>query len=455
MKKLLSIIGIMLLTVTSSQAQFSFDFNWADSSWTNFGGFTHKTLYVQKDSSANPDSDYFKFYTNIISASRLNSTHNDGRPNSIVWATNSNGELRRSPIDSIYINHYYTKVESDNRFVRPLGTTSQYVRGDGSLATFPTIPTNTNQLTNGSGFISTSSTDVLTNKSGNISQWNNDSGYLTGVTSLQVTTALGFTPISSSYTGFDSRYVALSGSYTNPSWLVSLPNTKITYSGTTAQYVRGDGSISTLAPVPTNTNQLTNGSGFITASSTDALTNKSGNISQWTNNSGYLIANQTITLSGDVAGSGTTNITTTLPASGVVAGTYEYITVNSKGIVTGGYNSVNNILSSRTFGTAYQASSTTRTYDVDFTVQINIGAGLISTSNGQVTLEISANGSTGWVEYTRSQNINIGVLAAQNGQAAYIEAKNIPAGYYYRLVSTTNAGTVSYTYIEGHETLKR
>ena len=32
----------------------------------------------------------------------------------------------------------------------------------------------------------------------------------------------------------------------------------------------------------TNNNQLTNGSGYITASSTDTLTNKSGNISQWT-----------------------------------------------------------------------------------------------------------------------------------------------------------------------------
>lgn len=32
------------------------------------------------------------------------------------------------------------------------GTTAQYFRGDLSLATFPTIPTNTNQLTNGAGF---------------------------------------------------------------------------------------------------------------------------------------------------------------------------------------------------------------------------------------------------------------------------------------------------------------
>ena len=44
----------------------------------------------------------------------------------------------------------------------------------------------------------------------------------------------------------------------------------------------------------TNTNQLTNGAGYITASSSDTLTNKSGNISQWTNNSGYQTSSGTV-----------------------------------------------------------------------------------------------------------------------------------------------------------------
>ena len=56
----------------------------------------------------------------------------------------------------------------------------------------------------------------------------------------------------------------------------------------------------------------TNPSGYITASSTNTLTNKGGNISQWTNDSAYLTGNQTITLSGDASGSGTTSITVTV-----------------------------------------------------------------------------------------------------------------------------------------------
>jgi phage-related tail fiber protein len=48
----------------------------------------------------------------------------------------------------------------------------------------------------------------------------------------------------------------------------------------------------------------------------------------------YLTGNQSITLSGDVTGSGTTAITATLVNSGVTAGTYNSLTVNAKGIVT-------------------------------------------------------------------------------------------------------------------------
>jgi hypothetical protein len=66
-----------------------------------------------------------------------------------------------------------------------LGGAAEYINGAGDLATFPSIPTNNNQLTNGAGYTSNTGTttasnsQTFTNKGGNVSQWTNDAGYLT------------------------------------------------------------------------------------------------------------------------------------------------------------------------------------------------------------------------------------------------------------------------------------
>ncbi|MDD5592940.1 MAG: hypothetical protein PHV44_06605, partial [Candidatus Omnitrophica bacterium] len=54
-------------------------------------------------------------------------------------------------------------------------------------------------------------------------------------------------------------------------------------------------SVDTLTNKSGNISQWTNNSGYITASSADALTNKTGNISMWTNDSGYTTASDTHT----------------------------------------------------------------------------------------------------------------------------------------------------------------
>jgi hypothetical protein len=71
-----------------------------------------------------------------------------------------------------------------------------------------------------------------------------------------------------------------------------------------------------------------NGTGFVKASGTTITYD----------NSIYLTANQGITLSGDISGSGTTAITTTLPTVNSNVGTWNNLTVNGKGLVTAGSN---------------------------------------------------------------------------------------------------------------------
>ena len=90
---------------------------------------------------------------------------------------------------------------------------------------------------NSAGFITASSSSALTNKTGAISQWTNDAGYLTSESDSQT---LSFSSPSISITGGNSI----------------------------------------------NISALT--TGLITASSTDTLTNKSGNISMFTNDAGYI-----------------------------------------------------------------------------------------------------------------------------------------------------------------------
>jgi len=89
-----------------------------------------------------------------------------------------------------------------------------------------------------------------------------------------------------------------------------------TWTGTTGQYVRGDGSLATFPTIPSvgtwgalNYPNWTTGTPFVkmTAVGTFALDTNT-----------YLTANQTITLSGEATGSGTTSIGVTLTNSAVI-----------------------------------------------------------------------------------------------------------------------------------------
>ena len=132
-------------------------------------------------------------------------------------------------------NLYYTDARFDTRLSSK--NTANLSEGTNLYYTDARVQSVIN--TNSAGFITPSSSSALTNKTGNISQWTNDSGYLTSESDSQT---LSFSSPSISITGGNSI----------------------------------------------NISALT--TGLITASSTDVLTNKSGNISMFTNDAGYITA---------------------------------------------------------------------------------------------------------------------------------------------------------------------
>ena len=215
---------------------------------------------------------------------------------------------------------------------------AQVTGSGGALGTVTNVATGTG-LTGGpittSGTIAIDSTvatldgaQALTNKTGLISQWTNDAGYITSETDNQTlsfttpdisisggnsvdlsaltTTSLAFSAITSTPTtiagygitdAFDGVYSSLTG---KPS-LFSGAYADLT--GKPSLFSGAYADLTGKPTIPTNNNQLTNGAGYttntgtVTASSTDTFTNKSGNISQWTNDAGYLTSssdNQTL-----------------------------------------------------------------------------------------------------------------------------------------------------------------
>lgn len=116
--------------------------------------------------------------------------------------------------------------------------------------------------------------------------------------------------------------------------------TKVSLNGTD----KGGDSASIYAPTSAPTSAGTDVKAYVVGSSstsslaTEYINSKVyvKNNKLYSNDAEVLTGNQTITLSGDVSGSGATSISVTLANSGVTAGTYSAVQVNTKGIVTSG-----------------------------------------------------------------------------------------------------------------------
>lgn len=278
------------------------------------------------------------------------------------------------------------------------------------------------------------------------------------------------------------------------------------FAGTTLQYVRGDG---TLAILPAYTPQVSSdwsaGSGVAqilnkptlgTAAATNSsaydasgaaasaqaasqplaliLTNlaaqsgttglprKTGAATWTLDTSAFLTGNQTLTLSGDVTGSGATAITATLKNTGT-ASTYTGVTTDAQGRVTAGTSQVvNNTPTVPMVTTAAAANGTqvsaTQSALVSYSVTTSSTSTIAGASSVVAVLEICPTNSAtaaNWLTIATVQNGQTLTLAVALQAVQTLSqglAGVVPAGY-YRRIRYTVTGTGSATFASGQEVL--
>lgn len=146
----------------------------------------------------------------------------------------------------------------------------------------------------------------------------------------------------------------------------------------------------------------------------------------------------------------------TLTTTGVSLGTYDWVTVDTKGRVTAAGNTpAPTAIASggRNFNQSYQLSST-RPSKIKVSVNISCSLTLTSGASGEVILEISPNGSSGWVyagqiSGSNTGSLSIGINTTQITGATIDE--DLPAGYYWRLRTNNITGTPTYIFNGGNE----
>lgn len=146
------------------------------------------------------------------------------------------------------------------------------------------------------------------------------------------------------------------------------------------------------------------------------------------------------------------NITLDLKTSGITAGKILSTTFNSKGIATSASNPTIVSLSNtdRNLNQAYQISTTSFS-EIKVSVQIVSVLSISGGQSGNIYLEYSANGSTGWTFTGQIPNGNTGTLTlgitttqTTGGQLS----SAIPVGYYWRL---RTSGTGTFTFLGGEQ----
>jgi len=239
----------------------------------------------------------------------------------------------------------------------------------------------------------------------------NPSGFLTGITSGQVTSALGFTPYSASN---PSSFITQTGARSSISLTTTGTSGAATYNSST-----GVLNVPNYAP----------GAGTVT--SVTAGTGLSGGV---------------ITTSGTIS----------MPSVGA-AGTYSGVSTDAQGRVTAGTTRVQSS-ATRALNTIFQVSST-RDALVNYSVQCTITASIAGGQSCDVILEIATDAAfttgvqtVGVIGTGQTYTLAIAIQGVQP-QTAQLSGY-VPAGYYARLRTVNVSGSPTYAYRAGQEVLQ-
>lgn len=227
-------------------------------------------------------------------------------------------------------------------------------------------------------------------------------------------------------------------------------------SGSTAQYVRGDGSLASFPSIPSLPIAVSNVTGLQTALDGKAAlvhTHISTDITDTTSVGRSVMMAANVGAARTAIGAGTSSFSgayadlTGKPTLATVAGTGNYYDLSTKPAAKSFNNAATPTIQTVAAGANGDRLSTFRDTEVSYSVTIDTSVSLSGNSSGYVVLEIAATNSTtasDWKEISRvssgqAGSLVIGLVLNQTGGGAVVGV--VPAGWYRRLRKVNVAGT--------------